>query len=414
MNDVFLSYSSKNEESAEALRSVLEQGGLSVWMANHAIDGGEDFSAAIAHGLEECRCFVLLLTEEAQASPWVPKEVDSAISAGKPIVPVQLTQVALTDGFKFSLVNAQIVTLPCIDYNDAANQKLITTIKARMAGKRVFSLPKKGDSPVKWAAFLVPLVAVVAAVTILMSSLLAKPDSKGSDYQNQSNDMLNTFMSQVGNMGNGTQNMDNVTQAKTLQPPVVTDINQIPEQFEDEVEAVWDTTSELKHLVVEVGEYITPPAAGTWDCYIYSQDSRIAIGEGRRVKAVAPGSTYIVVADKGFYDAGTAYRITVTAKESDEPVGVNEIPEELMSYVEVLKASDEATITLNTVKVRKGKTATLNAVWNNGVAVYSADTGIVIGTGTGSIVKGVSVGTTYVVLRTSTGTTKAYRVLVEE
>ena len=85
-----------------------------------------------------------------------------------------------------------------------------------------------------------------------------------------------------------------------------------------------------------------------------------------------------------------------------------------MSYVEVLKASDEATIKMNTITVRKGETATLNTVWNNGVTVYSADTGIAIGTGTSSIVKGVSVGATYVVLRTSLGSVAAYRVLVEE
>ena len=58
---VFISYSSENTADAEAIRKVLEENGLSVWMASHDIGGGEDFSGKIQEAIESCSCFLLLL-----------------------------------------------------------------------------------------------------------------------------------------------------------------------------------------------------------------------------------------------------------------------------------------------------------------------------------------------------------------
>lgn len=107
MRQVFISYSSKDYQQALAVRNVMEQNGLTCWMAPESIPGGSNYTKEIPIAIRECQAFVLMLSANAQNSHWVLKELDRAVNEGKIILPFQLEDVPLSDEFNFLLTGAQ-------------------------------------------------------------------------------------------------------------------------------------------------------------------------------------------------------------------------------------------------------------------------------------------------------------------
>ncbi len=107
MKEVFISYSTVDTTSAETVRNVLEKNGLSCWMAPRDIPGGSNYTKEIPIAIRNCKVFVLILSENAQASHWVLKELDSAVNCGKVILPFMLEDCLLNDEFNFLLTGAQ-------------------------------------------------------------------------------------------------------------------------------------------------------------------------------------------------------------------------------------------------------------------------------------------------------------------
>ena len=107
MKEVFISYSSVDLTQANTVRTVLEKNGLSCWMAPRDIPGGSNYTKEIPIAIRNCKVFVLILSENAQSSHWVLKELDSAVNSGKVILPFMLEDCALNDEFNFLLTGAQ-------------------------------------------------------------------------------------------------------------------------------------------------------------------------------------------------------------------------------------------------------------------------------------------------------------------
>ena len=107
MHDVFISYSSKETEAAEAVRSVLEQNQITCWMAPKDIPAGSNYTKQIPVAIRDCTVFLLILSNFAQRSPWVPKELETAVSNGKMIIPFMTENCPLNDEFNFLLTGHQ-------------------------------------------------------------------------------------------------------------------------------------------------------------------------------------------------------------------------------------------------------------------------------------------------------------------
>lgn len=105
--EVFISYKSEDFDQANWLRSVLETNGISCWMAPASIPGGSNYAKEIPQAIENCRVFVLVMTERCQTSIWIPKELDRALNARKPVMPFVLENCQLNDDFNFYLSNVQ-------------------------------------------------------------------------------------------------------------------------------------------------------------------------------------------------------------------------------------------------------------------------------------------------------------------
>lgn len=104
---IFISYSSHDYDTAYTIRKVLENNSIECWMAPESIPMGSDYACEIPDAIEKCAIFLLVLSNRAQESNWVPKELDLAITYNKIIIPFQIDDEMLTKPFNFRLTNVQ-------------------------------------------------------------------------------------------------------------------------------------------------------------------------------------------------------------------------------------------------------------------------------------------------------------------
>ena len=125
MADVFISYSTKVAADAALVRRTLEAQRISCWMAPESIPGGSNYAREIPHAIRSASIFVLILSRAAQASIWVPRELDLAVNEKRVILPFLLEDCPLSDEFNFYLIGAQ----RCAAYPDRA--QALRTLVAR-------------------------------------------------------------------------------------------------------------------------------------------------------------------------------------------------------------------------------------------------------------------------------------------
>lgn len=125
---VFISYSSKNKASADGMRDLLRDNGINTWMAPGDIPAGSTYAKVITRALKNCACFVLMLSEDAQNSTWVAKEVERAVNYRRPIIPVQIEDVVLNDEFELYISTDQLIAIPKIDIEAKEVKKLIESL----------------------------------------------------------------------------------------------------------------------------------------------------------------------------------------------------------------------------------------------------------------------------------------------
>ncbi len=140
--DVFISYKAEEIEEANWVRSVLENNGISCWMAPACIPGGSSYAVEIPRAIKQAKVFVLILSAKAQSSQWVSKEVDMAITQRKIILPFMLENCALRDDFDFYLTNVQRYT--AYENKALAAEKMIKEIKAILGSYE--AVPFVGDT----------------------------------------------------------------------------------------------------------------------------------------------------------------------------------------------------------------------------------------------------------------------------
>ena len=124
---VFISYSSKETSLAEQTKRVLEKNGISCWLSTESIPGGADYVDDILNAISNCRVVVLLLSSYSQESPWVKREIDTAISEGKIIIPLHVDNSEVEKSFDFLLKRNQ--RIEAFERMDSAFDELVGTIK---------------------------------------------------------------------------------------------------------------------------------------------------------------------------------------------------------------------------------------------------------------------------------------------
>lgn len=140
MQDVFISYSTKNQADADFIRRVLESNAISCWMAPDSIPSGSNYAKEIPNAIRNARVFLLVLSQSAQLSIWVPKELDLAVNEGKTIVPFMIEDCEILDEFNFYLIGAQRLNAYC--QRAEAMNTLVNRIQAVLSETSATPLPK--------------------------------------------------------------------------------------------------------------------------------------------------------------------------------------------------------------------------------------------------------------------------------
>lgn len=96
---VFVSYSTHDLSLVNQIKQRLTSSAVSVFVAEYAVAPGQPLSATIINEIKTCDLFILLWSQNAKSSEWVPQEIGVATAAGKTIVPVLLEKELALPGF---------------------------------------------------------------------------------------------------------------------------------------------------------------------------------------------------------------------------------------------------------------------------------------------------------------------------
>lgn len=129
-NYAFISYSTEDTDEAVWLKKVLVENGIKCWMAPDSIPGGSSYADEIDDAINECTVFVLVLSDNAQQSKWVKKELDRAINTGKLVLPFMIENTQLEKAFNFYLTDVQ--RYAAFESKVSAVEKMVKHIQAVM------------------------------------------------------------------------------------------------------------------------------------------------------------------------------------------------------------------------------------------------------------------------------------------
>ncbi|NQT73909.1 MAG: ABC transporter substrate-binding protein [Chloroflexi bacterium] len=102
-HDVFLSYSSKDQNIADTISAVLESKGIRCWVAPRDIVPGQDFAETIMGAIASARLMVLVLSSHSNGSGQVKLELGQAVEQGLTIIPFRIENVSPSGSMAFYL-----------------------------------------------------------------------------------------------------------------------------------------------------------------------------------------------------------------------------------------------------------------------------------------------------------------------
>ena len=130
---VFISYSSKQSQEAHRIKEAIEKKGYKCWIAPESIPSGKSYLEMIPVALNKVQVVVLLLTQEAEESVWVVKEIGVAVGKRKTVIPYRREMYQIGDTFGFMLADVQILT---DEGNSDTYKDLLEEVEKKLAGSK--------------------------------------------------------------------------------------------------------------------------------------------------------------------------------------------------------------------------------------------------------------------------------------
>jgi biotin transporter BioY len=100
-HDVFVSYSSDDKPTADAVCATLENNGIRCWIAPRDILPGVDWGGAIIEAINASRLMVLVYSAKANESQQIKREVERAVNRGLPVIPFRIEDVPMSTTLEF-------------------------------------------------------------------------------------------------------------------------------------------------------------------------------------------------------------------------------------------------------------------------------------------------------------------------
>jgi biotin transporter BioY len=100
-HDVFISYSSADKPTADAVCATLENRGVRCWIAPRDVLPGMDWAGAIIDAISASRIMVLVYSARANDSQQIKREVERAVNRGMPIIPFRIENVPMSKTLEY-------------------------------------------------------------------------------------------------------------------------------------------------------------------------------------------------------------------------------------------------------------------------------------------------------------------------
>ena len=100
-HDVFVSYSSDDKPTADAVCATLESKGIRCWIAPRDILPGADWGGAIVDAINASRVMVLVYSAKANDSPQIKREVERAVNRGLSVIPFRIQDVPMSTTLEY-------------------------------------------------------------------------------------------------------------------------------------------------------------------------------------------------------------------------------------------------------------------------------------------------------------------------
>jgi TolB-like protein/Flp pilus assembly protein TadD len=181
--DVFVSYSSKDKASADAICQRLELEGINCWIAPRDVDAGTDWTERIIQAIDSCQVFVLVFSENANHSDHVRREVAKACSSRLAVIPVRIADTEPSSSLAYFLgtVHWLDAVVPPLDQHlSVLTQRVKQLLEDRKkSANKTKIIPKTEIRPPvsagKWARGIVGALLFGAGIVIASWWFYRKP-----------------------------------------------------------------------------------------------------------------------------------------------------------------------------------------------------------------------------------------------
>ena len=171
MHEVFISYSNKDQNLADAVVSILEASRIKCWIAYRDACVGEDYAASIIRAIKDCKACVLILSEKSNESKHVLSEINSCVNYGVTIIPLRIADVMFGDALEYYLGKTHwldALTDPIEEHINRLGERINILLKKNVET----NIPAaKGTSPIH--VFNHPKVDVMSTRMVKYQDLLS-------------------------------------------------------------------------------------------------------------------------------------------------------------------------------------------------------------------------------------------------
>ncbi|MDE6608914.1 MAG: toll/interleukin-1 receptor domain-containing protein [Lachnospiraceae bacterium] len=106
---IFISHSSADADTAQKICELLERNDIPCFIAPRDIRSGMEYAEELINGIDRSSAILLLMSENANTSPHVLREVERAVSKSIPILVYKLEEVSLSKSMEYFLMTHQWV-----------------------------------------------------------------------------------------------------------------------------------------------------------------------------------------------------------------------------------------------------------------------------------------------------------------
>lgn len=101
--NLFLSYASENKDIADYIVDRIEKRGYKCFIAPRDIRTGAEYAAEIIRGISNSTAVLLVFSSKSDKSHYVLREINSAVSRNRPIIPLRIEDFLPSEAMEFYL-----------------------------------------------------------------------------------------------------------------------------------------------------------------------------------------------------------------------------------------------------------------------------------------------------------------------